>query len=152
MTETKSGKCLSWLGMTAISAIVSSAFAVNVVAQDAKSKYLVLELNNTKQMEQSCRFSFLFENKMGQTVDDLGLEVAILDKDDLAQDFLLINSGRLTPNKRRIQQFDLPDLICADIGSVLINDVSECKSAELTAADCLDAIKPNSKINIKLGL
>lgn len=127
------------------------AFCQSATAQEAKQE-LMLELNNAQQVESGCRVSFLFHNTLAGTISDVAMEVAIMDKAQMTQDFLLISTGRLTQGKRRILQYDLPDIACADIGTILINDVSDCQINEMTAAQCLDAIRPSSRIDIKLGL
>lgn len=145
--------------MFKIKSLLSYAFSAlaltalfNTVAAEESDKTLSLELNNARQVESSCRVSFMFHNELGGTVDDIAMEVAILDKTQMTQEFLLINTGRLTHGKRRVLQYDLADLSCENIGTILINDVSDCQMKEMTAADCLDSIRPSSRIDIKLSL
>lgn len=128
-------------------------FAVchSATAQESK-KELTLELNNAVQVEGACRVSFLFHNTLAGTISDISMEVAILDKEQMTKDFLLISTGRLTQGKRRILQYDLAETPCSDIGTILINDVSDCQMTDMTAAQCLDAIHPSSRISIELGL
>ncbi|WP_293949804.1 hypothetical protein [Sneathiella sp.] len=149
MSAWKFCKCLSFAAMAVVISlgpVVTSARAAD------QTKQLSLELNNAKQVETGCRVSFLFHNELGQTIDDIAMEVAILDQMNMSQNFLLISTGRLTDGKRRVLQYDLPEQSCEEIGTILINDVSTCNVGEMTPADCLDSLNPSSRISIKLGL
>ncbi len=129
------------------------SLALPAQAQTAETgRQLTLELNNAKQVESGCRVSFMFHNELGQLVEDISMEVAILDKMSMSQNFLLISTGRLTEGKRRVLQYDLPEQSCDEIGTILINDVSSCEVGEMTPADCLDALRPSSRVDIKLSL
>ncbi|MCV6577492.1 MAG: hypothetical protein OIF58_17345 [Cohaesibacter sp.] len=116
------------------------------------SQSLDLELNNSVQHDGVCRLSFMVRNGLSVPVTDLGLEVVLLNKDGLAQDFMMLRTGELISGKRRIRQFDLPDIACGDIGEILINDVADCQGEDLTPASCLVKLKPSSRTAIKLGL
>lgn len=138
-----------------LSAVLSAALLVGAAVTPAAAqteRQLTLELNNAAQVETGCRVSFLFHNQLGLTVEDISMEVAILDKMSMSQNFLLISTGRLTDGKRRVLQYDLPEQSCDEIGTILINDVSSCEAGEMTAADCLDALRPSSRVDIKLSL
>ena len=117
-----------------------------------KDKDIRLELNNAQDQDSVCRLSFLVRNGLETTLDDMGLEIVLLNRDGLAQDFLMLRTGPLIAGKRRVRQFDLPDTTCSNIGEVLINDVSDCQGAGLDASACLAALKTSSKTAIKLGL
>lgn len=113
---------------------------------------LDLQLNNAVSHDGVCRLSFLVRNGLDVALKDLGLEIVLLDKDGLARNFMMLRTGELIRGKRRVRQFDLPDVDCATIGEVLVNDVADCQGDGLTSASCLAALKPSSKTAIKLGL
>jgi len=131
--------------------LVTSAEAQQTAAKGS-SEELSLELNNARQSEDICRLTFMIGNQLGTTLEDIGLEVVLLDKNGLAQDFLLLRSGRLTEGKRRIRQFDLQGVSCTDLGEILVNDVSDCQGAGLDAKLCLGALSTSSRAGIKLGV
>lgn len=135
-----------------MAAVIGLVASVNPALAADQKQQLALELNNAKQVETGCRVSFMFHNQIGQTIDDIAMEVAILDQMNMSQNFLLISTGRLTDGKRRVLQYDLPEQSCEEIGTILINDVSTCDVGDMTPADCLDALNPSSRISIKLGL
>lgn len=125
--------------------------AQKVSAQEQDNS-ISIELNNAQSLNEACRLSFLVRNDLGAPLQELGLEIVILDSDGLAQDLMVLNTGSLTPGKRRLRQFDLPDLDCDKIGEILINDISECQSDAMTPAACLAALRLSHRTEIKLGL
>ncbi|WP_319530400.1 hypothetical protein [uncultured Cohaesibacter sp.] len=126
------------------------------VSPAASSGEIEVELNNAIQKEQTCRLSFLVRNGLEMTIGDLGVEVVLLDDAGLARDFMTLRTGRLPSGKRRVRQFDLPDVACAELGEILINDVADCqaeKEGESLSPDrCLEALRVQSRIAIGLGL
>jgi hypothetical protein len=94
----------------------------------------------------------MVRNGLAVPVKDVGLEVVLLNKDGLAQDFMMLRTGELIKGKRRVRQFDLPDVSCGDIGEILINDVADCQGEGLNPANCLAVLSASSRTSIKLGL
>ena len=122
--------------------------------QDQK---LIIDLQKAEQLQKACRISFLFQNKLSHPLKDMILDTAVLDKDGLAQQFLMLQTGALSLGKRRIRQYDLENIKCQDVGEILINDIAECQGAspekdKITAESCLSALSASSRSKIKLGL
>ncbi|MEO1610076.1 MAG: hypothetical protein AAFR90_12240 [Pseudomonadota bacterium] len=114
---------------------------------------LNLELNDASTVGQSCRVSFLVQNKLGSLIEALKLELVLFDVDGQVNRLLSVNFGRLPLNKSRLKQFDLKGLSCSQIGRLLVNNVTECQGQgrNLTPAFCTDAIKTSSRIAITLN-
>ena len=129
--------------------------AAPAMANDAQAqadRSIALELNNAQPSGEACRLSFLIRNDLGTPLADMGIEIVILDDKGLAQDLMVLSTGTLSDGKRRLRQFDLPNVDCSALGEILINDVSDCQAVGMTAPACLAALRPSSKIAIKLGL
>ncbi len=122
------------------------------VADASANGTLGIELNNAVNHDSVCRLSFQIHNGLDHPLEAIGLEVVLLDKEGLATDFLMLRAGNMPKGKRRIRQFNLPDVNCNTLGEVLINDISECAAGDLDANGCLAALVPSSRIDIKLGL
>ncbi len=127
-----------------------------VIGQDI-SATMQIDLNKAEQQEDRCRISFQFHNIMGHNVQDMVIDVAILDQQGIVQKFLMLQTGKLTQGKRRLQQYDLAHTQCGDISEILVNDISTCDISVLdktlfTPDACLDALKVRSRDKIKLGL
>lgn len=137
---------------TLIFSTVVSCLALVQPALAQQGGSLDLELNNSVQHDGVCRLSFMVRNGLTVPVKDVGLEVVLLNKDGLAQDFMMLRTGELIKGKRRVRQFDLPDVSCGDIGEILINDVADCQGEGLNPASCLAVLSVSSRTSIKLGL
>ncbi|WP_319529967.1 hypothetical protein [uncultured Cohaesibacter sp.] len=135
-----------------VTALCLASLLSVAVTEAAAEGTLGLELNNAVNHDSVCRLSFMVHNGLDVQLETLGLEVVLLDKQGLAQDFLMLRSGNLPTGKRRVRQFDLPDVNCNNLGEVLINDVAECTAEGLDANGCLAILTPSSRIAIKLGL
>lgn len=133
-------------------AILSIGMLVPSTAPAQSSGTIELQLNNAVNHDGVCRLSFMIRNSLPVAIKDAALEIVLLDKKGLAQDFMMLRTSQLSKGKRRIRQFDLPGVDCAELGEVLINDVAECQGEGLTNASCLAALTTSSKTTIKLGL
>lgn len=146
-------KRLATLFMVLYAAAALPSFAETAKsAEAATGGSLDLQLNNATSRDGVCRLSFLVRNGLDVAVRDLGLEIVLMNSEGLAQDFMMLRTGELAKGKRRVRQFDLPDVNCSDLGEVLINDVADCQGEGLDNARCLAVLRPSSKTAIKLGL
>ena len=138
-------------GLAGLLLASAPAYAAETKAA-GQNNTIAIELNNASQQEDVCRLSFLVRNGFDKTLKDIGIEIVLLSQGGLAQDFMMLRTGELSAGKRRVRQFDLPDVACADLGEILINDVSDCQGDGLSAPFCLAALRPSSRISVKLGL
>lgn len=124
------------------------AAAAEGVEEKADSSGIAIELNRLQEVGKACRLSFVFTNKLPHQVAALSIETVLFNGEGQVERLLALKSKPLTSGKIRVQQFELSDTACDGIGRVLINDVTECKAGELTAAQCLQQIKPSSRADI----
>ena len=61
-----------------------------------------------------------------------------------------INLAPLKPNKRTVKLFNIDGTPCDQIGSILINDVLECKTESGPVDDCLKNISVATLTNVQL--
>ena len=57
----------------------------------------------------------------------------------------------LRPDKRTVKLFDLDGANCDGIGSFLVNDVMECRTAAGPANDCLARLKVKSLTKVEIS-
>ncbi len=136
------------------SLLIGGAASANAAAPGVgeKNPSISIELNNAQPVDNACRLSFLIQNSLGSPLDAMSLEIVILDNAGLVQDLMVLSTGALAKDKRRLRQFDLPGGGCEDLGEILINDVADCQGETVTKDVCLKALEPSSKTRIKLGL
>lgn len=109
---------------------------------------IAIELNRLQDLDGTCRLSFVFTNKLPDSVAALSIETVLFNAHGQVERLLVLKSRPLSPGKIRAQQFDVPGTACAGIGRVLVNDVTECKAGALTPADCLDRLAPTSRADV----
>ena len=129
-------------------ALVLTTTASIADAQDAPHA-IAIELNGAEANNRACRLSFVIDNTLTANIDDLALELVLFEKDGRVNRFVVVRTAKVPAGKSRVRQFDIPDTECASIARILVNDVKECKGAELTPAACADAIKVATRSEIK---
>lgn len=127
-------------------AFVFCSFSIQ--AQESKNKQLQVELNNAQPNASACRLSFVFTNLMGQKIEELSLETVLFDPKGSVIRFLVLKSRPLISGKVRVQQYEIKDIRCDQLGKVLLNDMKVCKGAGLSPALCLENAKISSRTSI----
>ncbi len=113
---------------------------------------LGFELNNARQAGGNCRLSFVIQNRMPMAIEALSLEIVLFNSQGLVDQFLKLKAGALPKGKMRVKQFDLKGRNCADISKILINEIAECKGADLGPSSCAAALSLSSRTSIELQL
>jgi hypothetical protein len=102
-----------------------------------------LELNGLENSEGRCRVSFVIENKDPANLEGLRLELAVFSRDGVARRPVAIDMGPLRGAKTMVKAF-LIDGGCAEIGAILVNDVTACAPGDPNA--CLDRLSLSSRV------
>ena len=136
---------------TALAAFTLLAIPSAVSSEEAGEKATIdIQLNAAQPSDQGCRVSFVLRNRLQQPIEDLTFEVVLFDAGGAVREFLLLKAGSLPTGKTRVRQFDLKDHKCEGLSQVLLNDVKVCTGEGLTAAGCLNLLRPTSAAPIKL--
>lgn len=125
------------------------ALAVCASAQDAEKANdagLGLELNTLDTMEEGCRLTFVIRNRMGQPIEALGFEIALFGADGAVTQVIALDAGALPDGKTRVRQFRLPEVGCANVSRVLLNDVTKCEGDGLSPAGCIGRLSISSRV------
>jgi hypothetical protein len=130
-------------------AIAMASLAVGTAAQ-AESGALSIELNKLEAEDHSCRAYLVVTNKSSTTYQALKLDLVLFQLDGVIGRRFAIELGPLKPDKRTVKLFDIDAISCDLIGSLLINDVLDCKAQSGAIPDCLAAITPSSLTKAQL--
>jgi hypothetical protein len=90
------------------------------------------------------------QNDSATQFDTVKLDLVLFQQDGVIGRRFAIDLAPIKPQKRTVKLFDLDGLPCDRIGSLLINDVVECKAAEGPLTDCLAGITVKSLTNVQL--
>ncbi len=118
-------------------------------AQDQAA--ITVELNKLEPYEKGCRVYILISNTSSTTYDAFKLDLVMFKTDGIIGRRFEFNLAPMPALKRTVKLFDLNDPKCEDIGSFLVNDVMECRSAGRAHQDCFARLKVSSRSKVKIS-
>jgi len=116
----------------------------------AASPSLDIELNKIEDAAGQCSASFVMQNHMGATLDQLRLDLYVFDKGGVIMRRVYLDTGPMRDGKTVVASFAVVDQPCANIGKLLVNDVPTCKAPDGSALDCLGGLNLSSKAAVEL--
>jgi hypothetical protein len=134
--------CLLAAALSATSASVLSA---------AESAPVAIELNKLEPQGKSCRAYVVIDNPSDTAFQTLKLDLVFFQTDGTIGRRLAFDLAPLRPVKKTVKTFDLEGVGCETIGSVLVNDVLDCRDAAGPVPACLDRLKFSSRAAATLG-
>jgi hypothetical protein len=134
-------------------ALAALAFATPALAQEAApTPKFALELNALQPAENACRITFLATNDLGGTLTKASVEMALFDSAGAINRIVTLDFKDLAPGKTKVLQFALTNLDCANLGRVLINDVTACEGEAIAPESCLAGLVPTARPDIIFGV
>lgn len=116
-------------------------------SQDAQ---LRLGLDSLEPAGSACRVTLVAENALGGALTKAAFEFVFFDKDGRVELLTVLDLKDLPERRMRVRQFDLPNLDCAGVSRVLINDAKACEGPGIDAGACLAGLVTTSKAAIPL--
>jgi hypothetical protein len=133
--------------LPAIAALVAGAAPAS-----AQAPPLVVDLNRLEDRDGACRLHFVFTNPADRVFERLTLDLVLFDADGVIAERVALEAAPLLADKTMVKQFDIAGRPCADIGRVLINDVTACADRSGPADGCLGLIEPRATGGAELFL
>lgn len=130
-----------WLWVSLLVALMAPVFAES-------SPQLTLDLNKLEQKGSACRLHMLFHNITQLHYERFELDLVFFDKKNIILRQINIDAAPLRSNKQVLKPFDIPDLMCNEVGHLLLNDVVSCKVAVGEVEDCLANVRTQSTSSI----
>ncbi|MCB1441831.1 MAG: hypothetical protein KDJ72_02315 [Methyloceanibacter sp.] len=133
-------------------ALIVLAGTVLVVGGSAKasSDTIGVELNKLNPEGNGCQAYFVFDNQSGSEYGELKVDLVVFNSEEVVERRFAMDIAPLEAKKRTVKLFELKEMSCDKIGSLLINGVLECKEGKHTRSDCVDRLVPSSRIDVKL--
>jgi hypothetical protein len=100
---------------------------------------IALDLNRLDAVDGACRLTFVADNALAP-LSALVLETVIFDRAGKVAALTLFDFGALPAERRRVRQFDVAGITCADVAQVLVNGVASCAGEGLDAVTCAAAL------------
>ena len=110
-----------------------------------------LELNKIEQDGQSCRLYLLTDNQSGLAFSTFTLEMVLFDKAGIIDRNMGLDIAPLPRAKKMVTAFNVKDIQCGAIGSILINQIMQCEAATSKAPDCMSLLDLSTRTDIAVN-
>ena len=134
-------------GLSALAAAGPAA-----TAEQAGEGSIRLELNALEPDDNGCLVTFVVENGFDTAFDEISYEMVLFDGDGLVERMVALDFSPLTPAKTRVRQFGLDGIDCSGLSRILINDAAACRSEDLAASTCIDALETSTRTRVEFGI
>ena len=111
---------------------------------------ITVELNKLEAAGKTCRAYIVVSNTSDEALQVMKLDLIFFRPDAVIDRRLAVDLGPVRPAKTSVKTFELEALPCESIGSVLVNDVIDCRNAAGPVADCLARITVSSRAPAQL--
>ncbi|HVC51974.1 MAG TPA: Tat pathway signal sequence domain protein [Stellaceae bacterium] len=130
--------------------LLGTGLAFGAAAAPSSPSPIGIQLNRLDDHGGNCRASFVITNPGPEAFTGFRLDLVMFDKGGTITRRLAVDIAPLLADKTSVKIFDIPQISCAGIGSMLINDVLDCRDAKGPVADCVGRVTPTSKLPVKL--
>jgi len=110
-----------------------------------------IELNKLDPVDSSCRAYLVVHNASDKTYQSYKIDLVLFQADGVIGKRFALELGPLRPKKKTVKLFDIDAIACDKIGSLLINDVLECKAGTEAAENCLQDLTTSTRTNVELS-
>jgi hypothetical protein len=110
-----------------------------------------IELNRLEEQGPNCRAYLVVANPGETAFSSFKLDLVIFDRSGTIMRRLALDLAPLHTAKTSVKVFDITDTPCAGIGSILVNDVVDCRDAKGAVPDCIDRVSASSKLAVSLS-
>jgi hypothetical protein len=122
----------------ALGAVLLLASLAPALAED-----LQVQLNAVENAESRCRLTFVIENKGAAALESLKLDLVLFNTEGAVYRRMLVDMAPVRANKTVVKTF-AADGDCAQLGSVLVNEVTACQPGDPGA--CQDQLALSSRV------
>ena len=140
------GRCLR----VALGVVLAGLAAPPGAGAAAEDGQLAIELNKLETTEEGCRSLFVFDNRTGHELHRFRLDLILFDPKGVYQRQVLLDMAPLYEDKKTVASFLLSKDPCAEIGSILVNDIPQCQNGIGDAVDCIPLLEVGSRSDIPL--
>jgi hypothetical protein len=117
----------------------------------AASEGIGIELNRLEDQGSGCRAYLVIANPGEAVFSGFKLDLVIFDRSGTIIRRLAVGLAPLRSAKTSVKVFDIVDTGCGAIGSVLLNDVLDCRDVNGNVPDCVQRVSTSSKLAVSLS-
>ncbi|RWX12962.1 hypothetical protein EHI42_21570 [Rhizobium hidalgonense] len=130
----------------AVAAGIVMAVSSVAQAQDAASAKLDVELNALAPSQKGCMMTFVAENDLQAPINKISIELAFFNDKNAVDRITVLDFRDLPQGKKRVRQFDMPNVKCESVTRILINDTPVCDGP--AAGECMKGLVTRSQISV----
>ena len=135
--------------VSALSALLLALSAAPALAAEASPNNVSLELNTLEPRGQNCAVNMVFGTG-DDAYQSFKLDLVFFGTDGAIRKRLAVDAAPLRARKTSVKAFEISGLACDAIGSVLVNDVLDCRTEAGAVADCIDRVETKSRLPVAL--
>lgn len=117
----------------------------------AAAQGVAIELNKLEATDKGCRVYVVVNNAGEAAYQAYKVDLVLFQPDGIIGKRLALDLAPIRAAKRSVKLFDFDGVPCDRIGSVLINDLLDCRTDAGPQADCLAGLTLSSLTNVKLS-
>lgn len=122
-----------------------------VPAASAPGESPSIQLNKLEAVEKGCRAYLVVNNPSSKTYQSYKVDLVLFQTDGVIGRRFSIELAPLKPQKKTVKLFEIDNIACDAIGSLLVNDVMECKTDTGPVDNCLQALTTTSLGKVQLS-
>ncbi len=124
--------------------------SLGVQAVEGAEGGLYMEINKLEQRDDLCVAYVRFSNQSETEFSEFKSELFAFNKEDVITAHFLADFQQVMANKTVVKLVPMKDTVCSEVGSVLLNRMTACKSGEQEVPDCLRMLNTGAKGSVKL--
>jgi hypothetical protein len=123
------------------------AGSVQAYAQEAvTAAKLDVELNGFAPSQKGCMMTFVALNTLPEDIAKVSFELAFFNDKNAVDKITVLDFRDLPQGKKRVRQFDMPNVKCEAVTRVLINDTPACEGP--AKGECMKGLVTRSQVSI----
>jgi hypothetical protein len=135
--------------------VASTAFAAPMAGADPQTPptgaSIHVELNKLEPVDNNCRAYLVVDNGTETAFKSFKIDLVLFQTDGVIGKRFSIDLAPLHPKKKTVKLFDIDGMACDKIGSLLVNDVMECKSDTGAGENCLQDLTTSTRTKVQLS-
>ncbi|MBY5334438.1 hypothetical protein HFO99_10900 [Rhizobium leguminosarum] len=126
----------------------SMVMAVSSVcqAQNVATAKLDVELNALAPSQKGCMMTFVAENNLQAPINKISFELAFFNDRNAVDRITVLDFRDLPQGKKRVRQFDMPNVKCETVTRIIINDTPVCDGPAV--GECMKGLVTRSQISV----
>jgi hypothetical protein len=115
-------------------------------AASAPAAKLDVELNALAPSQKGCMMTFVAENNLAAPINKISFELAFFNDKNAVDRITVLDFRDLPQGKKRVRQFDMPNVKCETVTRIIINDTPVCDGP--ATGECMKGLVTRSQISV----